>query len=251
MKTAYIGLRDSPHYRRDIFADGLRAHGFAIEFKLCSYPNPDDVLVIWNRYGAFDACAKRCESVGAKVFVAENAYLGQEILGGGSKWLALAKSHHVGAGEWPVGSDDRWDQLGVKLKPFREDGREIVVLKQRGIGEPGIAMPRDWRADGRVRRHPGKLTASVPLERDLERAKAVVTWASGAALKALLWGIPVITHFPRWIGASASCAPGEPLNRSESARLSMLRRMIWAQWRREEIASGEAFAALFGATHGI
>lgn len=244
MKAAYIGIRDAPHYRREIFAAGLKLHGYRIEYRITSTPNQDDLLCIWNRYGGSHESALRFEAVGAKVLIAENAYLCHDMLGGNEKWMALSRNHHVGAGTWPIGSPDRWDSLGVELAPFRTEGRELVVLKQRGIGEPGVAMPKGWRAAGRVRAHPGNSSAAIPLHRDLAKAYAVATWASGAAIKALVWGIPVVGYYPKWIGYSAASAPTEPLNRSEFKRLQCLRELIWAQWRRSEIASGEAFAAL-------
>jgi hypothetical protein len=245
MKTAYIGLREGVHYRREIFASGLKHLGYRIDFNPpSSVPNAGDVLCIWNRYSSMHECANRFESVGASVLVCENAYLCHDILGGSEKWMAISRNHHVGAGTWPIGGPERWDRLNVKLTPFRTSGSEVVVLKQRGIGEPGVAMPANWRAPGRVRHHPGKLQAPVTLQVDLKNASAVATWASSAAIKALLWGIPVIGYYPQWIGYGAASAPDAPLNRSEDARLQMLRRMIWAQWHRDEIASGEAFAAL-------
>lgn len=88
---------------------------------------------------------------------------------------------------------------------------------------------------------------SVSLEDDLSDARCVVTWNSGAALRALLMGVPAFYEFPAWIGAKAALPltawPAEP-KRCDEARLAMFRRLAWAQWRIVEIESGEAFAAL-------
>jgi hypothetical protein len=70
------------------------------------------------------------------------------------------------------------------------------------------------------------------VEADLANAAKVVTWGSGAAIQALLMGIPVISEMPGWIGEQ---------DNTDAGRLAMFRRLAWAQWRHEEIGSGEAF----------
>lgn len=241
-------LRAAPHYRHDAFEAGLQAAGLT--------PAPHDqcdVLIIWNRYGGWDRDAKACEKRGGIVLVAENGYLGNDFAG--DRWYAISRSQHNGAGTWPDGGPERWDSLNIELAPWRE-GREVVVLPQRGIGPAGVAMPQGWQADvcsrlaahrikHRVRAHPG-VNDCLPLEQDLANASAVVTWGSGAAHKALLMGVPVVYDFPRWIGAGAGVLlsdwlSGAELNRCESSRLTMFRRLAWAQWRVSEIANGEAF----------
>ncbi len=245
---ALCKLSDSPHYRRDAFLCGLRAAGYRIE-QYIGDPSPDDVLVIWNR-GRRDADdAARFESAGAKVLVCENGYLGKDWLG--RTWYSISIGHHAGAGIWPDGGPERWDSLGVELAPWR-DGRETIILGQRGIGEIGIRSPDAWaetaqaRIGGRIRAHPGKFDDS-PIEHDLKNAGCVATWASGGALKALAFGVPVFYAMPKWIGATA-CRPiaefgGEPL-RDDAARLKMFRRLAWAQWQLNEIESGECFEKL-------
>lgn len=242
-------LRPDPHYRPEVFRRGLQAvGGVETDHRRC------DVLVIWNRYGEFADKAAEVESRGGTVLVAENGYLGVEWRG--SVWYALSVGQHNGAGRWPEGGPERWDRLGVELAPFRTDGHERVLLPQRGIGSPGVKMPSGWELSAlrqagkpaRVRKHPG-MKAAIPLEDDLARARSVVTWGSGAALKALALGVPCFHSFSRWIGAPASRPLAEIRHgelRDESARLAMFRRLIWAQWRIDEIESGEAFARVLG-----
>ena len=188
------------------------------------------------------------------MLVAENGYLGKDWRGG--HWYSLAIGHHAGAGIWNEGSAARWDSWGVELLPWREGGRETLILGQRGIGEEGIASPTGWaeRAQkltgGRIRPHPGKLPPAISLERDLWKAREVVTWHSGAALSALIAGIPVWYDFEQWIGARA----GLPLSqfgkvaarRDDADRLGMFRRLAWAMWEVEEISSGAAISHLMG-----
>jgi hypothetical protein len=186
--------------------------------------------------------------------VAENGYLGNEWCG--DQWYAISRSQHNGAGVWPAGGPERWDALGVTLAPWRTEGRELVILPQRGIGPAGVAMPAQWAGEAarrlarhmpvRVRPHPGTKPCK-PLEFDLRKAAAVATWGSGAALKALLLGVPVFYDMPKWIGAQAGASLACPVFapvRDDAARLAMFRRLAWAQWRLSEIDSGEAYRQL-------
>lgn len=248
---AYCQIRAEPHYRRDAFESGLKAAGYRIVPAITN-PTPDDILVIWNRTGQNHTLAKQFEAVRAKVLVAENGYMGKKW--NGNEWFAVSRNHHNGAGSWNVGGPERWDGWNVQLPPFRTDGTEIVLLPQRGIGEPGVAMPLNWTKDVpgmigkrcRVRHHPGD-GGGVPLEIDLRSAACVMTWGSGAGLKAMALGIPCFYSFPKWIGA-----PGARMDaqfsagprRDEEARLAMFRRLAWAMWTLEEIASGYAFEQL-------
>lgn len=250
MPRALCLLPEGPNYRRTCFLEGLGAAGLECVARL-DRPEPGDVLVLWNRPPARESEAGRFEAAGARVLVVENGYLGKEWLG--RKWFAMAWGHHAGAGIWPQGGADRWDGWGVQPSPWRAGGSETAILAQRGIGELGIAAPRGWaeqvqqRIGGRIRRHPGANVPPVALADDLAHASAVVTWHSGAALQALLLGVPVWTGFDKWIGAGAARAlrefGGEP-RRDDAARLAAFRRMAWAMWDSEEVRSGEAFRRL-------
>lgn len=247
MKRAWIGLKELPHYRRDAFAAGVARLGYAPEFRLTTTPGDNDILVIWNRFGAAGNAADHFDHAGCPVLVAENGYLGNDFAG--DRWYAISRSHHNGAGHWQHYGNDRWDKLGVALAPYRMQGSELVVLPQRGIGEAGVAMPGDWlgdaarRSQGRVRPHPGT-RQGVDLQQDLAKAWAVYTWGSGAAVKALMWGIPVYSDMPNWIVAGAATRYGLPLNLCDQSRLTAFRRMAWAMWRLGEIESGFAFDVL-------
>jgi len=204
-------------------------------------PRDGDVLVTWNRIGSGQAAALAFEARGLPVLVAENAAWGNDFAG--AHWYSLARNFHNTAGRFPVGGPERWDALGVELAPWRIGGDEDVILAQRAIGSAPVAMPRDWpertqaATGGRIRRHPGTKPCT-PLQDDLARTRCVWTWGSGAAIKALLSGIPVHSAMPNWIGEQQN---------TDASRLAMFRRLAWAQWTLAEIASGEPFERLLAA----
>ncbi len=234
---AWLNLRSGLPERREAFTAGLIRLGYAVIDGTTQSPKDGDVLVTWNRINVGHASALAFEARGLPVLVAENAAWGNEFAG--RHWYSLARGQHNTAGRFPVGGAERWDSLGIELQDWRARG-ETVLLPQRGIGAAPTAMPRGWehgalcRYGGRVRRHPGT-GSGIPLERDLANAGRVVTWGSGAAIKALLWGIPVISEMPGWIGEQ---------DNTEAGRLAMFRRLAWAQARVDEIESGEAIARL-------
>ena len=229
----FLNLRYTVPERRAVFTEGLQRVGFEVVHGLTREPREGDVLVTWNRIHDGDASALEFERRGNAVLVTENATWGNEFAG--ERWYTLCRGFHNLSGTFPIGGNERWDSLGVELAPWREGG-ETVVLPSRGIGPPCHRMPRDWpsRQVGRIRSHPGTGPAKR-LEEDLAECGRVVTWGSGAAVKALMLGIRVESHMPNWIGGQ---------DNTDAGRLAMFRRLAWAQWRLSEIRAGEPFARL-------
>lgn len=223
---ALLNLRYTVPERQAAFRSGLRRLGYEVVQQ-----GQADIAVSWNRIGHFHDTANEYERTGRPVIIVENSTWGNEFQG--RRWYHLARSFHNTRGRFPVGDGERFDKLHAEPSPFRTHG-ETVVLMQRGIGPPQVAMPRTWTTPGRIRKHPGRGQA-IPLEQDLARCGKVVTWGSGAAVKALMWGIPVESHMPNWIGEQ---------DNTEEGRLRMLRELAWAQWTLEEIQSGEALECL-------
>jgi len=246
MRRAFLAL----HRNEELFAAGLKRGGFEI----CRGENfrPGDVLVTWNRMARVRPQCLRAEQAGARVLVVENGYTGSP-----DKLFAIALDHHAGAGTWHVGTEPRWQKQGIEPQPWRQDGEHVLVLAQRGIGEPGIAMPRGWpeeaarrlkrmtRRPVRVRSHPGRETNPTPLEDDLRNAWCTVTWGSGAGVKALVAGVPVFHALPAWIGRPAARPFGDDIEDPYlGPRETMLQRLSWSQWSRNEIEAGEPFQCL-------
>lgn len=185
----------------------------------------------WNRIREGGKAADAFEAAGRPVLITENASWANDFQGG--SWLTLAHGYHNMAGQFPVGGPERWDDLNVDLQPWRTEG-ETVVLPQRGIGPPEVRMPSTWphTVKGRVRNHPGRFPPAKSLADDMAGTGRVITWGSGAAVLALMWGIPVESHMPRWIAEQEN---------TDAGRLAMFQRLAWAQWRLSEFRSGEAF----------
>lgn len=248
MKVASVLLKQQPVYRHHCFVTGLKAVGYNVIYRPQHNPNPQDVLVVWNRHPFQERIIAEYEKAGATVLIAENGYIGNT--------KSIAKNFHNGAGVWHIGEEDRWEKLGIPLSPWRESGSHILVLPQRGMGSQGVAMPRNWLASillhlnkvtdrpVRVRRHPGQ-NECIPLEEDLKDAWAAVTWGSGAGIKAIVAGVPVFSNMRDWIGKDAASSHIVDIeNPFLGDRLPMLRKMAWAQWTLPEIESGEPFRAL-------
>lgn len=259
---AYSLIRPQPWYRREAFETGLKAAGYEVINGTPAHPEPDDVLLIWNRYGDKHEIANRFEAAGAKVLVAENGYLGK----GGSTpkfdvhphgpgpddYYALAIGGHNGSGRWPAGSAKRWDALEIDLKPWCRGGKYVLVCPSRPFGSPEMTMPFDWvnqivkihrslsTLPVVVRDHPGNDRPKRPIAADLVDAESVVIWASSAGLHASLAGVPVFVSAPHWI-----LMPEETLDSMVMpGDLQAFHRLASAQWTVREIESGEPFEAL-------
>jgi hypothetical protein len=234
---AYLNLRFTVPERRAMFTEGLRRLCYEVVDGMTRTPDRGDIFVTWNRIHEGDEVARIFADRGNAVLVTENATWGNEFAG--REWYHLARNYHNVAGMFPVCGPERWDSLGVELEPFRTEG-EIVVLASRGIGPAAYRMPGQWqfRQLGRLRPHPGRNANAKPLREDLANCRKVVTWGSGAAVQALMWGISVTSHQPQWIAIQENTPEG---------RLAMFRSLAWAQATHDEIRSGEAFNRLLTA----
>lgn len=264
MNRAFCMIRDYPVYRRDAFMAGLKAAGYDARTGGPMEVRPGDVLVGWNRYGSTHDIATRFERAGGVYLCAENGFIGPRGVSphemNPREIYALARSGHNGSGTWNAGGPERWDALGVDLKPWRTDGEHVLVCPNRSFGRPGYIMPIDWAEDVkkrlerltkrpvRIRPHPGNGAHKTPLADDLKGAWAIVIWSSSAGVQALIAGVPVICEAPAWIGMPADELGGiacvEMATGSDFNRLTALHALAWGQWHYEEIASGEPFRHL-------
>lgn len=224
--------------------EGLKRHGYQLAELPKLAPTEQDVIVLWNRLSTHDPFAKRYDSAGGKVIIAEHGWVGKDT-------YALCLNHHNGAGDWHIGPESRWHNFGIEAKPWRTKGEHILVVPQRGIGIPPVAMPRIWTHDVTQRlakitsrrvivRYPGERIH--PIEPEFKNCHAIVTWASGGGIKAIVEGYPVFYEMPHWIGAYAARPGLEHLeNPYLGERDTLFHKMSWAMWLPHEIETGEPF----------
>jgi hypothetical protein len=246
-------IRDLPHYRREAFVKGLVAAGKRVVGVMSTPKSSDDWLVIWNRYGSYGEQADAWERCGGTVLVCENGYIGTDSES--RQLYAIAIKGHNGSGRWFVGDEDRFSSLGIKLAPWRDGGRYVLVCGQRGIGTRLMASPINWHEGAakklrhnfevKLRLHPGRHEAQVPLLDDLNEALACAVWSSSSGIKALVHGVPVLYDAPFWVGSEAANRLDTfELKRDDESRRLAMHRMSWAQWTVDEIASGIPFEHL-------
>lgn len=257
MAKVWCLIREQPHYRRDAFVAGLEAAGWPVECRNPGTFGPDDMVVIWNRYGRFATAAEACEGAGGKALIVENGYMGRDQKD--LQFYAIAEGGHMGSGRWHVGGPERWEALGFELAPWRKDGGHVLVCAQRGIGSPLMASPPGWHDKAaaelatytsreiRVRLHPKDKRNPSPaggpsLADDLAGAWVCVVWSSASAIQALVAGIPAIHAAPHHV---AALAMGNRLAQVEDPpmgdRVPGLVAMAWAQWSVDEIGAGAPF----------
>lgn len=263
MRKAYCLIKRDPCYRRDGFMAGLKAAGFDARTGAPWGCEPGEVLMIWNRYGDYHDIASRFEQGGGTVLVAENGYVAP---GGASPHdmdprtiYALALDGHNGSGRWPAGGPERWRALDVELQAWQgNEGGHILVCPNRSFGRPDLIMPPDWAArvrkrlsaetgrEIRLRPHPGNNPPAKPLAEDLAGAYACVIWSSSAGVHALIAGVTVICEGPRWICKHAALPFIGWVDKSllDDYRFDELKRLAWAQWHIDEIATGAPIARL-------
>lgn len=273
-RTAYLQVRTNMQYRNEVFREGVKRLGYEINLGTTKHPLPGDILITWNRYGTLDKAACIFEEVGLPVIVAENSYLDMKNC---KKAFAMSLNKHNGGGRWPLPEGHRSLLLNIDLKPWKMKGKHVLILPQRGIGVPPVAMPKrwhlsvekrlkEWGVPFHTRLHPELLKKDTkgnekhPLEQDLEKAYAAVVWASSAGIKAMLAGVPTFYEFPDWIGGNpAACFGIDPLldgrpdhvHSLMGSRMQMLEKIAWAQWSGEEVRTGEPIKRLVDLHYGV
>ena len=254
-----------PHraeYPFDAVVSGAKALGYEVRHGFAGEHRPQDVLATWHPYPAREMLGRRHEAVGGKWLVLENGYIGEDH-------FAVGLGGFNGDGDCRVPRPcprDRFDDLGVRVEPWRTEGDHILVVGQMG-GAHRWTCPRHWPAEviTRLRRittrpiiyrpHPKRLIPvdnvrtvdprTGPIERDLENAHAVVVWTSNSATRSLLAGVPVFYEGPSIIMKGASQVGLTDIEKPrELEREAAFAELAYCQGSISEIASGAAFARL-------
>ena len=271
-------FRDPAEHRAEWLVAGLEEIGYTVRpchsnqpgFGHCKPEDDRDILLVWTKSRhTIEAPANAFEQAGGRVVVCEESHFKGMV---DEKIFSLCLHDHNGAGTWPEYGPQRWKDLGLELKPWREEGDHILLCGQRGIGSTLMASPMDWHLRVKdqltterpikVRAHPKSRLGPdqrfiqrqpATLDEHLVNCWAVVVWSSGAGTKALMDGIPVFYDAPRSFlaGAASKLRGGKIQDGSLDDpnlydRLPVFERLAWSQWRTSEIVSGEAFVRLLG-----
>lgn len=144
---------------------------------------------------------------------------------------------------------DRWDALGIQVKPWRKAGKHIVVVPvSKFVAEYRGFDPQEWLKDTveEIRQHTARRIVVKPKDADqpfasvLEGAWAVVTLESNAAVQAIINGVPAFTS----VSAAAAPMACQDFALLEDPPMPEREQHLWdlsyQQFNRAEIQDGTA-----------
>jgi hypothetical protein len=214
------------------------------------------VPISWPRGGVY----RQHRGDGADMIVLETGYIKRGD--GPTNYYAAGFNGLNGRADFKNKSSpaDRFLQLGVEVKPWREDGNHVLICGQVPWDASVDHLDyQEWRRtiEDRVgshtrrpvvfREHPCIVPNQPPLERYLKDCWAVVTLNSNSAVDAAIAGIPV------FVGDKGSMAYGiANLDLKDIDNPCLQDRGYWldclayTQWTPMEMSEGKTWAHLFG-----
>lgn len=245
---AVVHANDAPHQLEHamIMLGGLTRHG--IEARLGDYdtPEPCDFAVCWG------ARQERLFAAGRPLLIMERGHVGDRVAYTSVGWGGLGRR-----GRYPKAPDGgaRWRaRFGQLMQPWRyEPGYALVIGQVPGDaalrGLDVEAWARDTLArldalgwDAGYRPHPLVTPSRTTLADQLAGSGLCVTYNSTAGVEAVLAGVPTVTLDE---GAMAWPVTSHALAHQRwPDREAWAHDLAWTQWTREEIARGDAWAAL-------
>jgi len=276
VKVAFLHNQQTrEHVLCEAVLTGAARHGFqtsAVESQKIADPSSDIVVMLGvkNRR-LFDAYRQ----AGVRIIYLDKGYCRQRDADGlASKyWRFAVDANHPTArsmrNKYP---SDRWDELGIDVKPWRERGKHVliagssakyhnfcgladpttfagdVVAALRGHTErPIVYRPKPtWRERQPI---PG-VRYSEPPERiadALAGAWVTVTHGSNAAFESIISGIPCISlgdGIAKSLSSSSLADVDHPFLADELDRARWLNALAYHQWMSAEFASGEAWETI-------
>jgi len=202
---------------------------------------------------------KSMQRRGVSYIYIDNGYLGEK----GSHFrvtvnAVMAQSPQRDPGENSNGK--RFNGLGIKVRPWRDSGRHILVCLQSElyhkllIGQGRTEWVEQTCREIRkytdrpiiVRDKPNRNRAFGPIEGQLENCHAVVTWNSTSALKAISNGVPAFCLDPqnsyRSVCSSDLSTIENPIK--SAGRVDLLHWLADNQWTKDEIETGRCWATI-------
>jgi hypothetical protein len=245
----------------DAFEQGLRNQGHTIT----KHTRNGDVAVIWSvlwsgRMRENQAVWNHYRKQNKPVIVLEIGCLVR-----GTTWKVGINGINSGSYFSPTGQDDtRKKQLGLNLKPWKNQGTEILVCTQHDKSqqwEKNLPL-REWTAGViseirkfsqrpiKIRPHPrcvfnpgifdSKVTKST--ERDIEKefnsAWAVVNYSSNPGVESIINGVPAFVDGKSLASPVANLDLKNIENPNRPERSQWLNDLAWTEWTVEEMSKG-------------
>lgn len=151
------------------------------------------------------------------------------------QWVSLVWNGHGRRGNHCVPEDrvDRWDRVGVPVKPWHT-GSRAVLCGQTETYSPDWPSLTEWYRTVRAthfRPHPaGGNPTGLPVARDWTDCGLAIVLNSSVGVDAVLNGVKVHAMDA---GAMAWDVSGQRGDRTE-----WLRWLAWTQWHHDEVAAG-------------
>jgi hypothetical protein len=224
---------------------GLERHGLTVRW---NEHRPCDVAIVWG-----GKQRERVVGEAGHVLVMERGHVGDRMAMTSCGWDGLGRRGH-----YPRATDGgaRWRaRYHALMAPWTERVGYVLVIGQvdgdAALG--GLDVAR-WRVEieqalvarGHVpkfRPHPVMARPRRSLAEDLSGAELCVTYNSTTGVEAVLAGVPTVTLDPGAMAWPVTVHELEapPLRPDRTAWAADL---AWTQWTLEEIANGDAWAAL-------
>ncbi len=262
------------------FAEGIVRYGHEVHMRDAtrySGYEPCDVAVTIEWPDTVAEIHRAVRSQGGITIGVHDGYLRRR---GENRYYGVARNgvHNYGEHvplDYPT--EDRWERLGIQMKPWRTSGTHILIAHQWGANSPSFKRLKverqPWIArmvellptltDRLIvfRTHPNDLPnavdlykerfrdldrgqiryihgASEPFAKSLENCHAVVAFDSGALIDAALAGVPV------FVGGISMADPvaNHDIRRIEDPIMPDRQRwanwLAWAQWQQKEMRAG-------------
>lgn len=153
---------------------------------------------------------------------------------------------------------DRWEKLCVPVKPWRADGKHVLLCGQvpwdasvdHIVFDDWLGLTRRLISEAterpvRFRPHPQISQPDLSLDEDLKNCWAVVTFNSNTAVDAAIRGVPVFVNDQ---GSMALAVANTDLNSMTNPqtpeRQQWLNDLAYTQWTPAELKQGLAWAHL-------
>lgn len=221
------------------------------------HPEEGTCAIVYGILRGTGSILRDCEERGEDYIYCDHSYFRQtrQVLSQMPGRVTLSKGHfrlvpndryYRDLGDMP---SDRWERLGIEIKPWRKDGKHVVVVPvSKWVAMYNGFDPQTWLRDtmAELKKHTRRQIivkpkdSDTPIEDVLENAWALVTMESNAAIDALTAGIPVFA------GVSAASYPlaNDDLADIEHPHMpdreQHFANLAYQQWTVREIMAGEA-----------